>query len=209
MNWSRLPLILSIAALATAAVSWIVTTRQVEELRDAQRSLAGDVASLRNAPVVDVAGASSRGSSDAVVALVEFSDYECPFCIRHLKQTTPQIETDYIETGKVRYFFRDFPVDRLHPAARRAHEAGRCAGEQGKFWEMHARLFSPAGSHTPEALEQRAAEAGLKMDAYRACVTSGRMTDPVNKSVAEAMELGANGTPFFFIGVFDRDANQV
>lgn len=209
MNWSRLPLVLSIAALATAAVSWFMSAGQIEELRQSQRALMTDVAALQKAPIIDVTGAPARGSEDAVVTLIEFSDYECPFCIRHFKQTMPQIEANYVQTGKIRYVFRDFPVDSLHPAAIRAHEAGRCAEEQGKFWAMHDRLFSPAGSHTPEALEARATEAGLSLEGFRACVASGRQTAGVRRSVAEAMELRVNGTPGFFIGLRDPATGQV
>ncbi len=209
MNWSRLPLVLSIAALATAGVSWFMSAGQIQELRESQRALVTDVAALQKQAVIDVTGAPSRGSEDAVVTLIEFSDYECPFCIRHFKQTMPQIEATYLQTGKVLYVFRDFPVDSLHPVAIRAHEAGRCAEEQGKFWPMHERLFSPAGSHTPEALEARATEAGLSLEGFRACVASGRHTSAIRRSVAEVMALGAGGTPAFFIGLRDRATGQV
>lgn len=209
MSTARLPLVLSIAALITAALGWFVTGRQVESLREGQRTLVNEIAAARKAPVLDVKNAPSRGSDSAVVALVEFSDYECPFCIRHFTQTMPRIESTYVNTGRVRYVFRDFPVDQLHPAAIRAHEAGRCAGDQGRFWEMHAGLFSPAGSHTPELLEKRAAEAGLKLDAYRACVSNGRQADAVRASVAEGQTLGIQGTPSFFIGVRDPKTEEV
>jgi protein-disulfide isomerase len=209
MNSSRLPLVLSIAALVTAGVSWFISAGQIEELRESQRALVTDVAALQKSPVIDVTGSPARGAEDAVVTLVEFSDYECPFCIRHFKQTMPKIDETYVQTGKVRYVFRDFPVDQLHPAAIRAHEAGRCADEQGKFWALHDRLFSPAGSHTPEALEARATEAGLSLDGFRACVASGRHTSGVRASASEAMGLGANGTPAFFIGLRDRATGQV
>ena len=136
---------LSVAALITAALSWFVTGRQIQDLRDAQRALVAEMAANQNAAVVNVAGAPSRGSARAVVALVEFTDYECPFCIRHFTQTMPRLDSTYIQTGRVLYVFHDFPVDELHPAAIRAHEAGRCAADQGRFWDLHATLFSPAG----------------------------------------------------------------
>jgi protein-disulfide isomerase len=202
-------LVLSTAALVTAALSWFVTGRQVQDLREAQRELVTEMASNRNAAVVDVAGAPSRGSASALVALVEFTDYECPFCIRHFTQTMPRLDATYVQTGRVLYIFQDFPVDALHPAAIRAHEAGRCAADQGRFWELHATLFSPAGSHTPELLEKRAAEAGLKMEAYRECVSTGRYTDAVKRSVRNGQALGIQGTPSFVIGVRDPNANQV
>ena len=209
MKPSRLPLILSVAALITAALAWVVTGRQLEDLREQQRALVSDIASLRKAPVIDVTGAPAHGPESAVVTLVEFSDYECPFCIRHFVQTMPQIQANYIDTGKVRYVFRDFPVDELHPAAIRAHEASRCADEQGHFWDLHVKLFSPPGSHIPERLEERATEAGLDLNAYRACLSGGKATAAVRRSVAEAKGFGANGTPAFFVGLRDRSTNQV
>jgi len=209
VNTARLPLVLSVAALITAALSWFFTGRQVQDLREAQRVLVAEMAANQNAAVVDVAGAPSRGSERAVVALVEFTDYECPFCIRHFTQTMPRIDSACIQTGRVLYVFHDFPVDALHPAAIRAHEAGRCAADQGRFWELHATLFSPAGSHTPELLEKRAADAGVKMEAYRECVSTGRYTDAVKRSVKNGQTLGIQGTPSFVIGVRDPKTEQV
>lgn len=209
MKASRLPLILSVAAIITAALAWVVTGRQLEQLREQQRAIVSDIAALRKSPIIDVTGAPALGSESAVVTLVEFSDYECPFCIRHFMQTMPLIQASYIDTGKLRYVFRDFPVDELHPAAIRAHEASRCADEQGRFWDLHPRLFAPPGSHTPERLEERATESGLDMNAYRACVAGGKTTTAVRKSVTEAKGLGAQGTPSFFVGLRDRSTNQV
>jgi protein-disulfide isomerase len=82
-----------------------------------------------------------KGAPDARVTVVEFSDYQCPFCGRHARETLPKIDETYIKTGKVKYVFRDFPLERIHPNAVKAAEAARCAGESGKYWEMHNRLF--------------------------------------------------------------------
>jgi protein-disulfide isomerase len=209
VNTTRVPLLLSIAALIVAAAGWFVSSRQIQQLRDGQRELVTDVAAARRSAVIDVSGSPARGSESAVVALVEFSDYECPFCIRHFTQTWPQIEAAYVNTGRVRDVFQDFPVDQLHPAAIRAHEAGRCAADQGRFWEMHAGLFSPAGSHTAELLEKRAADVGLRLDEYRACVSSGKHTQAVRKSVTEGQRLGIQGTPSFLVGVRDPKTDEV
>ena len=84
----------------------------------------------------------SLGKPDAPVTLIEFSDYQCPFCADDFsKARSPHSRRTYIDTGKVRYVFRDFPLDSLHPQARKAAEAAHCAGEQGKYWEMHDTLF--------------------------------------------------------------------
>jgi protein-disulfide isomerase len=156
-----------------------------------------------------VAGAPALGPADQVVTLVEFSDYECPFCVRHFSQTMPQIVERLIGTGQIRYVFQDFPIDQLHPAAARAHEAARCADEQGKFWELHTRLFSPAGSHTDALLGARAAEAGLALPAFTTCLSSGAKKAAVERSVQTAVQLGATGTPSFFVGIRDLSTDKV
>jgi protein-disulfide isomerase len=205
---TRIALIVSIGALAISGVTWFQSHRRIEQLESSYRKLSGEVASLR-APTVDVTGAPALGADDAVVTLIEFSDYECPYCVRYFQETFPRIQSDYVQTGKIRYVFKDFPVDQLHPEAIRAHVAAHCAGEQNKFWDLHARLFSKAGTHTPELLEQRATEAGLDLAAYRACVEADRYGETIKRSVAEAVELGATGTPAFFIGMRDRETGQV
>jgi protein-disulfide isomerase len=208
-KWSRVAVLLSVLSIAVSAFVWIRSDRQMAVLRSSQRELTSEVASMRRTPVIDVTQAHALGADGALVTLVEFSDYECPFCIRHFQQTWPQLKSAYVDTGKVRYVFRDFPVDQLHPASIRGHQAAHCAAEQNKYWELHNRLFSAPGTHTTEALEQRATEAGLDLAAYRSCVESGRTIDAIRKSAGEAIDLGASGTPAFFIGIRDRATNQV
>lgn len=149
---------------------------------------------------IDLTGTEIRGAKTASVVLVEFSDYECPFCIRHFTQTMPQIDAAYIQTGKIRYAFRDFPIAENHPQAIRAHVASRCAAEQGKFWEIHNRLFSQAGSHQPAALVARAQEAGLNTAAFSACVATDKYSSLIQQSTAYTISLGGNGTPYFLVG---------
>lgn len=182
--------------------------REIETLRVQQAQLADELRRLQQAMGVRSASltlgtAPSRGRADAPLVLVEFSDYECPFCIRHFTQTMPELEREYISTGKLRYVFMDFPIDQLHPAALKAHEAARCAGEQGKFWEMHQRLFSPAGTHGIDQLKRLAADVGLDRAAFDACLDSGRMQGPVRASVDRAAQLGADGTPQMYLGTVD------
>ena len=93
--------------------------------------------------VLSVEGAQFLGQKNATVTVVEFSDYQCPFCARHVQQTLPLLRKEYVDTGKVKYVFRDHPLESIHPAAFKAAEAARCGGEQGKFWEMHDKLFIP------------------------------------------------------------------
>ncbi len=101
----------------------------------------------------------------------------------------------------------DFPIDQLHPAALKAHEAARCSGEQGKFWEMHQRLFSPAGTHGVDRLKQLASDLGVDRAKFDACLDSGRMQAPVRASVDRATQLGADGTPQMYLGVADASGS--
>ena len=152
---------------------------------------------------IDLSGGQFKGSKTSPVALVEFSDYECPFCIRHFTQVMPEVEAAYIQTNKIRYTFRDFPIDQLHPESIRAHVASHCAAEQGRFWNLHTRLFSKAGSHTPAELLTRAQEAGLNTTAFSACVAADKYSAAIRQSTAFAISMGAEGTPFFLVGTID------
>jgi protein-disulfide isomerase len=211
----------SLVALAFAVSTWLLASRQIADLRseltnlqNAHRELALQMGQGRRGgsaagQTIDIAGAPATGSAGALTTLIEYSDYECPFCVRHFQQTMPQIDEKYIKTGKIRYVFRDFPIAQNHPQAIRAHEAAQCAAEQGKFWEMHGRLFSAPGTHTPVALEDRAREAGLNADAYRACVASGRHTAEIRSHVSQVTAMGATGTPWFFVGIRDPKTEKV
>jgi protein-disulfide isomerase len=187
---------------------------EVEALKESQRKLAVGLGEVRSGkqpePVyLSVANAPAMGPEQAVVTLIEFSDYECPFCIRHFQTTTPQIEENYIRTGKIRYVFRDLPIDENHPKAVRAHEAAHCADAQHKFWALHPKLFSRPGTHDLAALEAKATEAGLDLTAFRKCIADGDTTAAVRASAASAEKLGVEGTPAFFVGLRDPATDRV
>ncbi|MEO7191297.1 MAG: DsbA family protein [Vicinamibacterales bacterium] len=198
----------AVLCLGLTTSLWLHVRRELADVKQTQRAIISQLAS-QGAATIDVSGSPALGRADAVVTLIEFSDYECPFCIRHFTQTMPQIRANYIETGKIRYVFRDLPIDELHPAAIRAHEAARCAAEQSRFWELHTRLFSAPGTHKDDSLLVRAEEAGLKMDTFKECLASGRTTAAIRQSVSAAASLGAHGTPSFFIGLRDTATDQV
>lgn len=190
--------------------------KEVEALKAAQAQLAKQVGGARPQQQaralpasIDLTGVPFKGSATAQVALVEYSDYECPFCIRHYQQVMPQIQQAYIDTNKIRYMFRDFPIDELHPQSIRGHVAAHCATEQGKFWPMHERLFSKAGTHTPEELTKRASEVGLNASAFAACVAADKYSASIRQSTATAISMGASGTPFFIVGKFDPATNKL
>jgi protein-disulfide isomerase len=140
------------------------------------------------------------GRRDAPVTLVEFSDYQCPFCQRFFRNTLPALKSAYIDTGKVRYVFRDYPIDRIHPHARKAAEAANCAGDQGKYWEMHDILFQNQSALTVDGLKSHAGTLGIDMGAFEACLDSGQHADEVQKDFRDGSAAGVRGTPGFFLG---------
>jgi protein-disulfide isomerase len=147
-----------------------------------------------------------KGKSAAKLTLVEFSDYQCPFCKRYVDQTLPGLMKDYVEAGSVRYVFRDLPLESIHPQAFKAAEAARCAGEQGKFWEMHDLLFANQAALQAEKLPEYAKQLGLKPAAFEACLSSDKYADAIRRDVADAQALGIRGTPGFVLGVSDGDS---
>ena len=146
------------------------------------------------------------GDPDAPVSLVEFSDYLCPFCGRHATQTNPQLIELYAASGQVRFVFRDYPLADLHPTAPAGHAAALCIAEQGAplFWAMHDQLFAGQSewaslSDNRDYLTGIAEEVGADLDAYQACLDSGRTVPVVDERVAQARQLGFSGTPGFHI----------
>jgi protein-disulfide isomerase len=140
------------------------------------------------------------GSSSAKVTLMEISDYHCPFCKRQAQQMFPQLVNDYIKTGKVQFVFVDYPIAQLHPKAARAHEAAICAGEQGKYWEMHVSLFVNAPATDDNGLSAQARSLGLDMGSFQSCLSSGRHAAGIQASVKRIEQLGIAGTPMVVLG---------
>lgn len=143
-----------------------------------------------------------RGETGASVAIVEYADFECPYCGEYQHDTYPQIAKDYIQSGKVRYLFRDFPLP-VHPHALIAARAARCAGEEGKFWEMHDSLFAKQNAIRDVDMPGRAQDLGLDTAKFAECLSSNRYTDEINKGAADAQRMGIQGTPTFFVGKID------
>jgi protein-disulfide isomerase len=164
------------------------------------RSQATVVVHLKAPPVfraeVSVDGAPFKGSAPAPVTIVEFSDFHCPFC-KGVLPTLSQLESQYGD--KVRLVFRDYPIDNLHPAARKAHEAARCANEQGKFWAYHDALFANAPKASPEQLKTYVQEVGLDVAAFEQCANSETYQAAVQRDLEEGSRVGVTGTPAFFI----------
>jgi protein-disulfide isomerase len=180
--------------------------RRLREERLAQRRF-GFLAALRTRTpasivplspprvTVEVTGAPSRGPENAPVTIVEFSEFQCPFC-RRVLPTIRDVEARY--QGRVRLVFRHYPLSR-HKDAPRAAEASECARDQGRFWEMHDRLFANAERLSAPDLKQHARAIGLDGTAFDACLDSGRHQDRWRRDLADALSYGATGTPMFFV----------
>lgn len=137
----------------------------------------------------------SRGPKDAPVTIVEFSDFECPYCSRANEALT-KVEETYGD--KVRIVFRDYPLP-FHPNAKKAAEAGHCAAEQGKFWELHDKMFANQKALGVDELKGYAKDAGVDSAKFDACLDDGKMAEAVAKNQAAGEEAGVSGTPAFFI----------
>ena len=151
--------------------------------------------------IISVDGVPFKGDKNARLTLVEFSEFQCPFCGRHVRETYPQLDKEYIQTGKVKYFFRDLPLESIHKNAFKASEAAHCAGEQGKFWEMHDRLFANQNSIELAMLAGHAQAIGVDANKFQACLDSGKYSVEIRKNIAEANKYGITGTPTFVIGL--------
>ncbi len=151
--------------------------------------------------MLSIEGAPSLGDKNAKVTVVEFSDYQCPFCGRNFQQTMPQLMSDYIKAGKVKYVFRDFPLESIHPFAFKASEAARCAGDQGKYWEMHDKLFSNQTALAADNLSTYAKDVGVDAEKFKTCLGSGKAAARIRDDQAEGRKAGVSGTPGFFVGV--------
>jgi protein-disulfide isomerase len=150
-------------------------------------------------------GGPVKGNTKAPLVLVEYTDYQCPFCGRHFASTEPSLANEYVDAGKLRYVVRDFPLESLHPQAFQAAEAARCAGDQGKYWEMHDTLFQNQKALGQAQLEDYAKKLGLDVGAFKACLEQDRHADAIRADMAEGQAVGVRGAPTFFLAVQEDD----
>ena len=192
----------SAAALAVSVAS--CSKPEVSEGNAAAAAPAASAAQMD--PRVAVADtARIIGNPDAKVWLVMASDFQCPACKLWHDKYSAEIMRDYVETGKVRFAYTNFPIDHLHPNARAAAEAAMCAAAQGKFWGIHDRLFAAQNDWAPLAdpapvLSRLANESGLEMSAWNQCVADDIMAPMIQGDRARGEAGGVDQTPYFFIG---------
>ena len=195
-----------LVAAAASAILWRVYKAPPAVATASQDSL-NSPSSLK-----DVAGLSidvgtitnTRGAGR--VALVEFSDYECPFCVQHARTTEPQLVKQFVETGKVRHIVFNYPLP-IHPEAQKASEAAECAARQGRFWEMHDQLFADRTKLESDALLSLGSLTPDKV-AFETCLKHGASAEKVRSDLAEGSRIGSIRHPPSSLGVYARMADR-
>ena len=149
-------------------------------------------------------GAHLEGDRAAKIAVIEFSDFQCPYCGRFATQTFPQFEKEYVDAGKVLFAFRQFPLESIHSFALKAAEASECAGEQGQFWKMHTLTFADQAHLDDAALRDRAVKADVNVQQFDKCLR-GDVEARVRADEEAGKRMLVSGTPTFFVGTIQAD----
>jgi len=196
--------------------------KEIEAVKAGQAAIQKDLLEIKNllrtraagqpAPrdiLLDIAEVPTKGPKDAKVVLVEFSDFQCPYCGRFSRDTIPQVQADYVDTGKIKYVFADFPLEAIHPYAFKAAEAASCAGEQGEFWKMHDHLFANQTKLKPEDLSQYADALGLDKPKFQECLDTQKRAPSIRKIMAQAGDAGVSSTPTLMVGLLQPNSSKV
>jgi protein-disulfide isomerase len=178
--------------------------QELQEIKALLRTLSrARAAAVPQHVVLSADGGHVYGDPDAKLTLIEYTDFQCPFCAKYVRETFPQLDAEYLQTGKVKYVRKDFPLESRHPHAFKAAEATRCAQEQGKGWEMHARLFGHQHQLAAAHLPAHAQAVGVDTTAFHHCLDSGKYAPQIRQDLREGQGAGVTGTPSFFLGVSD------
>ena len=183
----------------------------LDRLDDLKKLLRGGPPAPQQVKLPDslgIGGETFRGAPTATVAIIEYGDFECPFCRRFQQSTFPQILDTYVKTGKVRYIYRDMPLP-FHAHAMPAAQAVHCAAEQGKYWQMYDSLFTDQIAQNTGELDERAKKAGLDTAKLDSCMTSARSVPAIQRGAAEAAKMEIDGTPTFLIGTVAPNGDVV
>jgi len=196
-------IILSLAVCLVGAAQYVQSSR-IRTLETKLQQMQGvgrqpsDSTALPTAPI-SLTGAASKGNPGAQVAILVYTDFQCPFCGVFAKTILPEIERRYVDTSRVFLAVKHLPLESLHPFAFRAAEAAACAGDQGQFWPMHDLLFSTPRGLDHMALNEHAKALRLDEPRYSKCM-AGQFAARIRQDVAEAQKLSISGTPTFFVG---------
>lgn len=217
------------ASQPRVALAQAVESADVEDLQTEVKELRAELAEVRkdldevlalapiqalikeNRPldvVMDVSGKPALGSSTSPLTIVEFSDFQCPYCGRHARETFPTLKEKYVDTDTLKYVFVDYPLPN-HPFASKAAEAAHCAAEQDHFWEMHEELFANQGDLAESALAGHAAAIGIDQAQFSECLSSGKYGGTIQSGKADADRLHVRGTPSFGLGYTSEDGTSV
>jgi protein-disulfide isomerase len=173
--------------------------RLLEQMDRQQARPAPPASAVSDTARVSIKDRPALGEPDAPVTVVEFTDYECPFCKRFHQTTFKSLTRDYIDTGKVKWVVLDLPLP-MHPNARQAAQAAHCAGEQQRFWQMREALFENAPLGGPESLRDYGQKLGLDEQSFENCLASDRYLSQVDRDSEAATGVRITGTPTFIIG---------
>lgn len=198
--------LLALMLVWTGSAAWAGEVELTPEERERERQLLLESIRQTQAPArdldieLDTSHASALGSPAAPLVMIELADYQCGFCRRHLQMVMPHLIRDYVDTNRLRYLFLEFPVEQRHPQALAAASAARCAGEQGRYWEMRQQLYSHPLELDTSGFRLRADALGLDRARFDGCIDSVRYEPLIRASMAQGVELMARGTPTFFLG---------
>jgi len=217
---SLVTLTVSAALLAGTSLAHAdgMTTEQAQEMLNELKAIRAAVEKLQSAPAQQQAaapasdkvsyklapGGFSMGDAKAPLVMVEYTDFQCPFCQQFHNTAFAQIKANYIDTGKIRFVSRDFPLG-FHENARRAATAGRCAAEQGKYWEMRHVMIVNASALKEDNLTAYAGNIKMDVPKFKSCLESDKYNAQIDKDIAEGGVAGVQGTPSFVIGRLDND----
>ena len=199
-----------VTAIAVVVSIWILFTQsssfQLRMLTPDTSKLDDSSTSIK-ASSVSVDGGISKGELDAPISIIEFGDFQCPYCQSFATDTEPQIQTTYIDTGKVKFIFMEYPMQDVHTNAMAAALAAECANEQGKFWIYHDILYSQQShwenldaNEVPKTLTTLAADIGLNKQALGTCIDSKKYENKIIKQMEEGINNHIDATPTFYVG---------
>lgn len=191
-KWVLVCFVYSTVSFAQAEDKWVADEifLQMSEMRKEIQQLQQRVAGLESMTL---------GKASATIGILEFSDYQCPFCGKHYQNVLPKLKEKYIDKGIVSYVLKDFPLD-FHSHAKKASLAARCAGEQKHYWDMHNAVFEARGVASDEVMVKVAKRQKLDLAALKHCMDDPKQLAKVEQDINLGAQLGVQGTPAFVIG---------
>lgn len=211
--------------LFVSASAWSASTKQeiqalsaqVEEMQKDLAEIKKLIKEIKTAPapkaaaptqnfkeqVISIGPSPFMGEPNATVTMIEYSDYQCPFCARNYREVMPTLVKEYVDTGKLKFVMRENPLPSLHRNAMSASMAALCAGDQDKYWEMHNLLFDNQRQLSVDNLKKFAATIGLDTATFDECLDSEKHKEQISADLQSGAKLGVSGTPGFVLGLTD------